>query len=767
MCDKIELERVLFFSKGENALNRVLLNFTLSLLVGAVLPKNPTLFVLIFLILFITGIIHFCIAKRLVVLTIILGIASGVIATSYTKTAEKSALYPMVDTTITCTVNVDSVPDKTDKYTKFTASLPEFENEKIIIYIYDAPDIKVNQQLYLEKLSIRLPGTKMNFGGFDYRKYLTGRNIYFQGSASGKDILQTNELPLNLFRLAVQTNSDLCKKIDGVFSPECASIFKGVLLGDKSDLTNETEEDFRNSGLSHVLSVSGLHLTMITMLLGLFLRKLPRIIKLPILGAFVIVFAFITGLPASVVRAATMLLILYIGDLIYAEADGLTSLSAAVLLLFAFNPNCIYDTGFILSFSATLGIILLFDSFKGLFSESVPDYFRDCISLSLSAQIGTLPFSVLCFGQLTTMSVISNLLIGLLMPIIYVFCTLSLLISNASLLMLSEMMLKVFVKWAEICANIPGQVIHVPTNIFVIIGLFVFTGIALINSLFKNKKIPIAVMFISLVFVLISSLTEFIPPKNITLTFLNVGQADCTLVETPDGNKFLVDCGTESMAKSEIVGYLNRNGIFSLDGIFISHFNDDHSGGLIKVLEDIKTNVVYIPDTKDIGQEQYDLMQYAQSNDITLIPLSEGDTVCLSDLEISVLNPPSNMYADGDNSSSVVLKAENKDVSALFPGDIEKDESIRNCDTDILKVSHHGSKNGTTQEFLKNNTPEIAVISLGLNNMYGFPKQETIDKIEIYTDKIYRTDLNGTVKITCKNREYTVDTLRGDYKWKN
>lgn len=748
-------------------MNRVLLNFTISLLVGAVLPKNTTLYILLFSILFITGIVHFCIKKRLVSLTIILGVALGIVATSNAKTAEKSVLYPYLDTSISCEVNVDSVPVKTEKYTKITASLPEFENEKIIVYLYDAPDIKVNQQLYIEKLSVRLPGTKLNFGSFDYRKYLTGKNIYFQGSANGKNILWIKDLPLNLFRLATHTNFILCEKIDAVFSPECASVLKGVLLGDKSDLSSETEENFRNSGLSHVLAVSGLHLTMITMLLGMLFRKVPRIIKLPILGAVVIAFAFVTGLPASVVRAATMLLMLYIGDLIYAEADGLTSLSLAALLLFAFNPNCIYDTGFVLSFSATLGIILLFDPIKRLFPQSVPAYFKDCISVSLSAQIGTLPFLALNFGQLTTMSVISNLLVGLLMPIIYVFCTLSLLISSTPILILSEFMLKIFVKWAEFCSNIPGQVIHIPINIFVIIGLFIFTGIALVNSIFKNKKIPIALMFISAVFALISSLTEFVPPRDTTLTFLNVGQADCSLLETPDGNKFLVDCATDSMGKNEIVEYLYRNGILSLDGIFISHFNDDHSGGIINILKDIKTNVVYIPDTKDIGQAQYDLMQYAHNNDITLIPLSEGDTISVSDLEISVLNPPSNTFADEDNNSSVVLKAENKDVSVLFSGDIEKDASIRNCNTDILKVSHHGSKNGTTEEFLKNNTPEIAVISLGLNNMYGFPKQETVDKIENYTNKIYRTDLNGTIKILCKDRNYIVNTLRRDDEWKN
>lgn len=132
----------------------------------------------------------------------------------------------------------------------------------------------------------------------------------------------------------------------------------------------------------------------------------------------------------------------------------------------------------------------------------------------------------------------------------------------------------------------------------------------------------------------------------------------------------------------------------------------------------------------------------------------------LSDMKISVLHPESGVKKDETNESSMVIFAENPDVSAVFTGDLEKDNVLENCDADILKVSHHGSKNGSTQEFLDECTPQIAVICLGENNVYGFPKQETMDKLQAFTKEIYRTDLNGTIRISCDNRAYSVQTLR-------
>lgn len=740
-------------------MNRVLLNFTISLLVGFLLPHNMLLYLIVLLVLLVLGIIHFCISKRLVVISVLIGLLLGIFTSYNVKKVEDMTLYQSVNKSIECIVNVDSVPVKTDNYVKFFGRLPEYNNEKVLIYVYDFSEITANQQLKINNLKIKLPNSKLNFGGFDYRRYLTGKNVFFQGSANGKDVESRSDLSLDPYRLSLKVNETICNKIDEKFSDKSAGLFKGILLGDKSDLSDDALDEFRDSGLSHVLAVSGLHLTLITMLIGLLLKRTPRYVKIPILSVVIISFVFITGFSASVLRASIMLLMIYISDLMYVESDTLTNISLAAFLIFILNPNSLFDTGFILSFSATVGIVTLYNPLSKLFSDKIPVYFRDCFSLSVGAQIGTLPFLVLSFGKLTTMAFISNLLITVLLPLIYILLVLSFIIQAFA--PAAEFFADILYKWAELCSVIPGQVLRVPINLFVISGLFVATGFSVFNSAFKNKKIVATGVFAGIIITLLSSFHETLPPKNTTVTFLNVGQADCALVETHDGNRFLVDCGTEYYGETEVVTYLNRNGIYSLDAVFISHFNSDHSGGLIPVLNEIKTDAVYVPDTLDVGKHQYDLIKFAKKQGVNVISLGAGDKVEFSDIDISVLSPSHSFEKDGENDSSLVLKAESKDASLIFTGDIAKDEKISDCDTDILKVSHHGSKNGSTEEFLKKCTPDIAVISLGENNMYGFPKQETIDRIKVYTDKIYRTDLNGTIKINCVDRKYDIHTLQG------
>ncbi len=181
---------------------------------------------------------------------------------------------------------------------------------------------------------------------------------------------------------------------------------------------------------------------------------------------------------------------------------------------------------------------------------------------------------------------------------------------------------------------------------------------------------------------------------------------------------------------------------------------------MISVLNEIPAKVVYVADVSGSCPLRDEFMDYAVRNDIPVKKHSKGYELLFPLIDVSVLYPEEEKEKAGTNEASLVLRLENKDVSAIFAGDLEKDNVLQNCDTDILKVAHHGSKNGSTQEFLDNNTPEIAVISLGENNVYNFPRQETIDKLSGFTVKIYRTDLNGTVRIFCKNRSYSVQTLR-------
>lgn len=745
-------------------MNRVLLNFTLAVLVGILLPKSTLAYAAAAAVLLVSYIIIYKKYRRHIVLPITVGLALGIFLSIHAPCAEQRPLYPYVGEKISCKVEVASVPISKTDYVKFNGIVREANGvavcENVIVYVYGGSDFKVNDLLTFDEIKVKQPQQQMNFGGFDYRKYLAGRRVFFTLSGNAKNLSACTPCAMSPRRLAVRSNAWLCDRMEKCFDKNTAAVLKGIFLGDKTDIPKQIIDQFRNSGLSHVMAVSGLHLTILVMLLGILLKRLPKLLKNGILVLAVVCFAFITGFTASVVRASVMLIMLMAADTFYREGDSLTNLSLIGLVMLISNPNVIYDASFVLSYSSTLGIICIYPHFRSAFPPWMPAWLRDGFSVTLSAQIGSLPFLVLDYGQFSAVGVLSNLLIGIFMPIMFAAAIIALFVPLHLFVLIAEGCVFLLTKWAAFCAGIPGALIHIPLNSLIIASLLMFSISFLLLSVLKQWKIRIAAWSLC-AFMLISGVVwAILPPRTTEITFLSVGQADCALVQTTDGKDFLIDTGTEYSGENEVVDYLFRNGIYKLDGIFISHFHHDHCGGLISVLNEIPAKVVYVADVSGSCPLRDEFMDYAVRNDIPVKKLSKGDELLFPKIDVSVLYPEEEKEKAGTNEASLVLRLENKDVSAIFAGDLEKDNVLQNCDTDILKVAHHGSKNGSTQEFLDNNTPEIAVISLGENNVYDFPRQETIDKLSGFTDKIYRTDLNGTVRIFCKNRSYSVQTLR-------
>lgn len=744
-------------------MNRALLVFAISLIAGILLPCNAVVMSVIFTVLACAYLVCLIKLKRHFILTIIVGIISGILLSAFAPEYSDGEIAKYLGNSVPCTMIVSGSLNTTDKYTKFQADIVTVDgkntDEKAIVYVYGDNKIKVNSKVVFDKIKFKLPADEMNYGGFDYRKHLAGKGVFFTATANAENIKGISDSDKTIMSVALDINDKISTKIDKTFNEKTAGIFKAILLGNKSDVDEGTLDDFRNSGLSHVMAVSGLHLTIIVMLLGIFTRYIGRWGRFIISAIAITAFVFITGMPVSVIRAAIMLLVLQLSDALYFENDSLTNLALAVLVVVIPNPNAIYDTSFILSFSATFGILCLTDKIAKLVPESVPDTIRDCVCITLAAQVGTLPFSAMYFGQLSLLAIVSNLLIVALMPLIYIVGIPAIVIAWKPLVRIAEAALSLLGGWASFCSKLPGQMQYIPINPIVIFGLCCFSLVAVTVSAFKNKRIVSWLLAGSMLISVFGGLWQIKPVKGAEITFINVGQADSALVRTEE-SVFLVDTATEYMGSSEISGYLLRCGITELDGIFISHFDSDHCGGLISVLECIDTQAIYVPDTRTVDVAEYNIRKYAEASDIPVITLRKGDRVEFPDINIEVLMPQSNGENISVNQSSLVFRAENKNVSVLFSGDIIDDSTIENCDTDILKVSHHGSKNGTTEEFLKNNTPQIAVMSLAENNPYGFPHKELLERLDKYTKLIYRTDLSKTVTVKCRDRKYEVKTMR-------
>lgn len=737
-------------------MNRVLFMFTLATLAGILCPSGVFFGVLCFV-----AVSLFLYKKKIGMFTIVIGFAFGILLVNFMTPHSQIASFG--DKEIPCTVEVKSVPVKTNYGISFEGVIRTVDgekvNEKTIMYVSGEPKIKENTIVTFNAVKLKLPDGQMNFNSFDYQRYLKSQKIFVICNAKAEDVKEKKPSKTTIQGLALKVNSFLCDTIEQKFEFETAALLKGILLGDKSDMSLEVKADFRDSGLSHVLAVSGLHLTIITAILSIFLRRLSKRYRGIILLLFIWSFAFIVGLPISIIRAAFMLTMLTIADCLHYENDGLTAMSLIALLLVIHNPYVVYDTGFSLSFSALLGIFCISPFFQRENFLRVPPMLKDSIVMSFSAQIGTMPILFLSFGRINFLGMVSNLLIVVLLPAIYFIVLFAFVSRIGFIFAIASRLLKVLMWWASVCAKIPFGNFVAPFEPLFIISVFGITVLCLFLNNFKNTKIPSIIFGCLLVLSFVGYRMGIAPPKDTQITFINVGQADCAMLRTTTGETYLMDVATENSAENEIVPYLQREGVMKIDGIFISHFDEDHCGGLETIAENFDIKVLFVPDTADVGLGQYKALVLAQKKNISVVPMHTGDCVQTDSVAFTALYPNEGK-PDNHNASSLVIRADNNDISAIFPGDLEKDNVLNNCDVDILKVSHHGSSNGSTAEFLAKCTPSVAVISLAENNSYGFPKQEVVDKITRYTNHIYRTDLNGTVEINCNQKNYSVRTLR-------
>ena len=344
-----------------------------------------------------------------------------------------------------------------------------------------------------------------------------------------------------------------------------------------------------------------------------------------------------------------------------------------------------------------------------------------------------------------------------------------------------NILIVILVKTADIISKIPISKIYLktPTTLEIIFYYSVVFLIALLiyikksNRKFIKKTIQIDIynlknffinnrnkvlIFISIVSLI--SITSIKIPKELKINFIDVGQGDSCLITTPQNKKVIVDSGgSESydVGKNVLLPYLLDKRITKIDYIMISHFDTDHCKGFEYVLENIKVKNVIISKQSETSESFKQIMKIIRKKRINLIIVQKETKIKIDNFTtVDILSPQSENIADNMNDNSIVAKFEAYNFSILFTGDasekIEKElikEKI-NLKSDILKVSHHGSKTGTSEEFLKSVKPKIALIGVGENNKFGHPTKDVIKRLTENKIKIYRTDTDGEIRIKIK-----------------
>ncbi len=641
------------------------------------------------------------------------------------------------------------------------------------------------------------PESRRNYKGFDYKLYLKTRSIV--GNLKSNNIKKITNKIENPIEYIEYKSIELSKKIkenaNKILSKDISSVFIGLVLGDTSEISEETIEDFRNSNMSHILAVSGMHMSYLILLsIQLFGKILGKKQAYIVSIILIIFYMFLTGFSASIIRSGVMGIILIISKIIYKNNDIFTNIAISSLIILIKNPYSILDLSFQFSFGGTIGIILFQKFISKKFLEKIlrSKKIIEILSVTISAQIVILPISIFQFNTLNIYFVLSNLIIGFIIgPVMACnFIFLMCLIVNIKLANIISFPLQICIKFIILISKIsklPYSQIYLATPgileiilYFLLINTsffiyYIYTTKIITPTVKRAKNIIAMIKFhikyrmeektkivtkIVIVFGIILIIIIQVTPKDLRIHFLDVNQGDSTFIVTPRGKKILIDGGGSSysnIGKNTVLPYILDRGYTKIDIAIISHMDLDHCDGIIYLMEKIKINTVILGKQYERTSNYERFIKIAKERKINLKRVEEGDKIDIEkDVNIEVLWPNSKKVISENiiNNNSLVFKINYKKFSILFTGDIEEiaekkilEENKNTLKSTILKVAHHGSKTSTTSEFLKAVNPQYALIGVGKNNKFGHPSENTLRKLKEKNIRIYRTDELGEITI--------------------
>lgn len=634
------------------------------------------------------------------------------------------------------------------------------------------------------------PEPYANANAFDYADYLTLNGI--AGSVSsqftGKVTVLEEGPDFYLGRIGEWLRDGFDQAAAGLDDLAKALVY-GVFLGDKSGLDYQMKNALGLTGSLHAFAVSGLHVGYIValalLLAGSSYRR--RVGRFFLCLTLLLVYISLTGAVPSVLRASIMALCLLAASLFNEQDDRATALAMAALICLIIHPRWLFSAGFLLSFAAAAGIIVLMPLFNQLLSR-LPAGIRSFFSVTFAATLATLPLVCYYFYHISWLG-------WLLSPAV-------ILASGATVILcFGAVLIAIFSPWlAGILVEAAAYAIEPvywlcdwisswrPTAS--VIGavdgwvVIVFTAlIATLPYLLKRRgKIITGAAIVVLVFLFSTVAPRSVMPEHhldgavAEINFIDVGQGDCALVITPDGRTVLIDGGgvmnnPGSIGEYALLPYLKSRGIDHIDLMINSHPHDDHSDGLLSVLQYLDTErLLCAPCWEDEGIQRQ-LLEAARSNGAQVVAAAAGDSYQLGEyLQINIYYPEAETPLlsgedDAANDASMVCELSFGEIDVLFTGDISGDLLSLICgshevEAEIIKVPHHGSNSGYDPSLAELLQSEAAVISVGEDNSYGHPTAKVVEYWQEYGE-VYRTDLDGSVVVYTNGDEYQISTYYG------
>lgn len=553
-------------------------------------------------------------------------------------------------------------------------------------------------------------------------------------------------------------------------------IVLGVVLGEDEGLPADVQDAFRASGLYHLLAVSGQNVAFLAggvYALGWLLRLSRSVRELSILvtiGAYVLA----VGWQPSVVRAAVAGGLASLAWLAARPADRWHFLALGALVLMAWMPTSLLEPGFQLSFAAVAAIFVAVPRVRRrLDGYAIPSAVADAVSVALACGVATAPIVLLHFGEAPLYTVPANVVAFLAAPLVLALGLLAAVIdpvspgAAAGLAALAGWAAAWLELVARIVADLPrAQVDTTALAVLVSAGAAVWVMARRVRRLARRGGVlvPLAlgavVLVTSTAWLTAHTPPARTPPTGLRVTFLDVGQGDAVLLETPRA-RVLVDQGPpEGDAAAQLVDM----GIRSLSALVLTHPQRDHVGGAVDVLRRLEVGQVLDPDLAATGPEREQALRVARTEDVRVSVVRAGATYRTGGLVLRTLWPvDAGTPTEDPNLNAVVLLASFGTTDVFLPADAESAVTARLSlpEVEILKVAHHGSEDPGLAGELRELRPRVAVISCGRDNDYGHPRAETLAALEATPGlAVYRTDEDGRVVVESSGSRLTVGTER-------
>lgn len=605
--------------------------------------------------------------------------------------------------------------------------------------------------------------TPDNPGEFNASQYYAGFNIFYQGYPKQVEITRKceNLWIRGIFLLKEKLKDTYLQIGDEKEAGVCISI----VLGEKTRLENQLKKLFQENGISHILAISGLHISMIGMCIYRMMRKIGiRFEICATVSSFVMIsYGIMTGNSVSTIRALVMFILSIYAEVFGRTYDNISAMCLSAIIIFLKFPYSIYNSGMYLSFAAVSAIVLVNPTILRIFE--IRNVLVKSFLFSLSITITTLPILAISYYEIPTYSVFLNMIIvpcmGMLMASALLAGSVGIFSKTLGNFFLGPagILIHFFEKICMFVENLPNNnyIIGAPALWQVAaFELLVWGSVWLYSKKKWKTKWIFAGVIVSGICILL-----WRPQAEFEMTMLSVGQGDCMYISS-QGKVLLIDGGSsneKNVGKNTIIPFLKYKGVRKVDYVILTHADYDHYSGLLEVLEsnDFTIDCFVMPKRMIVDENDTQLWETGKQNATAARKIAMGEYLIREEFSMLCIHPQSEKRYDTTNASSLAFWIQYQNLDIITTGDMEQEgelevmEHIPLTSVEILKCGHHGSSTSNGKAWINTLKPQIALISCGKNNSYGHPHRETIENLQMVNSNVMRTDCSGAISIWVKN----------------